>query len=1074
MGLGINRYSNFNPVDYSDIPIFQPDFNALDSMLANQQSLYDKGMEASELPIDAYGEIDKERASQIRLDRDKMATSVADIYATKGISAGNKAMKLLEKTVKNDYLDPNSHVYNIQENAKNIRTQLEKIDAWETSSDMKKNMMDMTINEWKGSVKEDGSINTFTPEQLSEYVDPAEAAINYAKEIKPTELESITGLKGISYNGNEFIYYDEEGKKTISSNDVAKRILPFLKNNPKINAFLTQKITLDKYSQGVTKNNFNDYKTSSNQSLLDTIQSIDNMSDKEFNALYPNMTKEPIKLMLKDNLINDNSFDDHISSEIDKELSGVSAMTGDLTQQYIKNVTRVFLNPNSNFNRPTETTTKPAGKTFEETLAEARKVNLQVTNNLVEAKITDVNKETQPLSSNFLKANGATKEQINTLENPDLFASSVRSKINKITTTAVNNTVIETMNDFLKEEGYTPIDNVAGKSLVSIEQIKDENGNEIANLNLNYSELSKYIDERVNKVGINSDEGKALKSAFANIITKEQTLLSDNITQLKELNFQQEVIDEFDDEWTEYLSAEKKSEFKKKAYETAKANLKNPPQHGVIGGGSKPSKEPDPVAVDRIYQNILKNEKQKQWNESLKKYNDVVSFNEPIISISSLYETGINAQDGLVINQTKDALFNILSTALYNDRPIYNYTDGTDLSQIKRSNIFYPNTAKEKLDNKVGNILSAEGMANQKVELTMSQRPGEDNNYKMYAVYTLQNVNEEGKVVDKSVAGAKVEKGGLTKVMVELDDNFVKTYLANVSGLDTFLELSETQRIEQGLDDDAKYTNDINGIKVSATRNLEDGKDNLIFQAKVNGVNIGAKSAFDLQQVEKDIKFIDEITRQAILTGANKEEVSNALASIMQSKSNWKLSTEQAKVISDTLYDKHEKGDDNNIFLSPNSNFSNEDLKRGFKASEGGTGKSNSQSDASGTYQFNLDQFPNAYKYLQNNYNVQSIDEANKLLNTNESANEKLMDYSLGLYRNEATTILKNTGYNLEPNQIIPLIHYLGGPRTTVFLQHLKDNGYNYAVQEVEREWKVQGVNNMPIKDYIKKFKDAI
>lgn len=363
--MAINRFMQATPLDFSQTPIYEPNWDFINETLAAQQQFYDTGQAASQLPIDAFGQEDITKASELTDYRQSMMEKIADVYATKGVNAGNKALKALTNQIQRDHTNPNSLVYRMQENAKTAREYLAKVDEWDVPAEYREKMKSFATDSWKGTLGEDGNLRSFNKPALSKYVSIVDRAMAFGKELSPQELESYN-----IYIDQTGTYWDKERTRKLSRAEIVAAVMPGLKEDQELNSWLTTSNTLDLYSSGLNKDNWQEEVDKHNMLIQEKLDDLYNTTDEELLAEFPNEkpaeARRAMELKYKEQLKNYNSYEELILDKNKEDIERAANVAGGIYSIDDRFLVRSAINENVE--------SKASGKSSKDLLEAERQV----------------------------------------------------------------------------------------------------------------------------------------------------------------------------------------------------------------------------------------------------------------------------------------------------------------------------------------------------------------------------------------------------------------------------------------------------------------------------------------------------------------------------------------------------------------------------------------------------------------------------------------------------------------------------------------------------------------------------
>lgn len=256
-----NRYSNFQSYT-QDRTGWSPDWDAVDQLLGQQQQLYDVGMSFQDMEIQGHSK-DQKRIQEIYQNREDTADHIADVYAKKGIHAGNKMLNEYARTIQKQYRDPSSEIYMIQSNLAKKQAAFKEIDDSDIPQDYKTirkaHLEQGFTGTHTGEVDDYGKpiFNSYGSADVPEYVDIPKMAMDFAKD-HPTHKDAWDNITWVDESGKGVNdprmghYIVEKSGKTekLSAEELMREIAPLIKADQKAQAWLNFQTEMDLFAQG--------------------------------------------------------------------------------------------------------------------------------------------------------------------------------------------------------------------------------------------------------------------------------------------------------------------------------------------------------------------------------------------------------------------------------------------------------------------------------------------------------------------------------------------------------------------------------------------------------------------------------------------------------------------------------------------------------------------------------------------------------------------------------------------------------------------------------------------------------
>lgn len=292
-----NVYDQYQAADFSDVPIYQPDWELVESVLEKKQQFYDDATKITDMPINAFSDPDREYAAQLQAERQAKVDEVTNTYIKQGTAAGDRAMKELARSIQTSYTDVNSDVYKLNESAINQIQQEALINQWEGPADPYKNMLmqelrehtTFTINEETG----EKVFNRYSNIAPTKYLNRTQVALEYAKSLTPEKLAEYGMVKS-----DKAGYYEDKITKTIlTPAQIVERLGPLLVGDRDLMASEKFIFALETSRwNGITEDNYKESIKEFNNTIDEQIFEIQGMTEDEVIENFPEAVAEGFSL----------------------------------------------------------------------------------------------------------------------------------------------------------------------------------------------------------------------------------------------------------------------------------------------------------------------------------------------------------------------------------------------------------------------------------------------------------------------------------------------------------------------------------------------------------------------------------------------------------------------------------------------------------------------------------------------------------------------------------------------------------------------------------------------------------
>jgi hypothetical protein len=282
--MGSNRYTQLAPTEFN-APLFQPNWEGLDTALQTQQQMYDitKGLD-EKVPkhLQAHAEDAMRYKQSVSAEIDK----VAEAYRTQDLATANKTRNELLRKVGKDWM-PGGEAYALEDAYNTVQSLVGKYDELYKDDPSYMNevaQMDITsqIKKWDYDPKT-GKYSKVSDPMYGEYINIQKEAHEFFKGMVPDGAEEVT------QNGHA---YWKVGEKLISKESVREAMQNFLSQER-----YKQQLTTEKYKKFGHKTVPQELLTSqteqARQAALDNVDNteadiltkVDNMSVEDKKAL---------------------------------------------------------------------------------------------------------------------------------------------------------------------------------------------------------------------------------------------------------------------------------------------------------------------------------------------------------------------------------------------------------------------------------------------------------------------------------------------------------------------------------------------------------------------------------------------------------------------------------------------------------------------------------------------------------------------------------------------------------------------------------------------------------------------
>lgn len=1088
----INKYSTFEAVDFDNIELFQPDWQAIDGMLSEQQNTYDAAKAINDLPIDAYGDVDKKRASTILSARDEWMDEISNIFATKGINAGNKALKQMTRQIEKEYTDPNSLVNRIQSNATTLRDSITKVDNWDAPSSVKDSMRKFIDETWQGTLKQDGTYNSYTPEALPEYQDYGRRALELVEKMHPTVLKNF-GL----YRDETGIYSIENDSKILSDQEIARKIAPALIADPKIYDYMFQVEKLKAYENGITKDNFNEDINQYNNNLQEQIDALSKGNAEE----------KLIAIGLKGLKINDKDYNSYIKRNILETITQTSKNAGDIGEIYEYGRRREQiskLKDVDNITPPNEESTDEEINPLPSQLLLETSIVSKVGNMFKELNVDDVNlKDYKDLSTQAysnLKRDLETGAYLNEEWEEVLKASGIATSdgpINPISWEQIdhnNDGIFDAVGINLSEEAFYETMERYGIEKTKADSYYDKITNSyLPQMNQELS-MAYNMDNHLKKFNKQfNEEWKVLEKDHKLLdgelfkIDGENIKIKNNQKNYLDL---QEALENAEKNLTTWSDREairvlyrtmSDTEYNKKLKEHQEEKRKieerlNKTQEEI----NKSKLQIESITAESKEKQKSKLE-QKLWKDYKKIQDQEFYTNGHLISLD-VYANSGKPMDANRVNLLKKTALNQALQYLTSDTDDIFFYHGTD-REFKRKSGFFGQKTNEKKVLEEDLLKAINSPDSQSINLKIDQRPtGEFDLY-----YVIDLTTGTGENLEPTDFARKKSPG--TTIMVGIPES-QRQELKNMTGVDFGGDLINVNKVERALDQDGNFVTSekLNNsefiFEVERTYLPDKGKPQFTTkiglpneQGVIEYVELGVNSSYDAGYLYSKLDSFENSARVAKSRGRDVEEFGELLSlSLKNSRIN--MNENSAKRFANMLYESItfepylKQPIDPDTYLNALSGVE----------SSFGKWKDTDKSNAVGEWHviLNNERSGNAMNYADIAHSViypgkpipavhtdEELEKMREKIKTDSNIDRAVMKKIYQDQLTEANSLIKNTGSMLDPSQVAPLIHFLGYPNALQFLEDYENYGIDVAQERYDARNNQDRSKNKSVQQYM-------
>lgn len=179
--MAVNRFMQFDPVSFENIPIYKPNFELLQQNIQNAQNIWDQGQEFRNL-VPQYADELKGATDSYMQGVNATIDQMAKIYKDQGVQAGNRAFRDMARNFKRDWA-PGGTAYEIQESSRryeaqrnNIMQQIAKNPQYAARGQNELNKLQKEFSEFaqNGFRGPNGEIGRYNPSSPRSYYDQAQ------------------------------------------------------------------------------------------------------------------------------------------------------------------------------------------------------------------------------------------------------------------------------------------------------------------------------------------------------------------------------------------------------------------------------------------------------------------------------------------------------------------------------------------------------------------------------------------------------------------------------------------------------------------------------------------------------------------------------------------------------------------------------------------------------------------------------------------------------------------------------------------------------------------------------------
>lgn len=231
--MALNRFSKITPVDFSNIPLYELDYENLSSMLQNQQNMYDTAQAlADTVPEHRQADVGAVKAYSDSLNQQMEQAS--QTFVDQGIGAGNRQLSNLIRQVRKDF-SPGGFAYEAKMNYANESKQREAILNSKLTAPQKEKLLanlgsmspTTTVDPETGQYNfGDFGYNRFNNFAIPDYVGVTDKLFGYAKQIiAETFGEQGDYEKVVDPDTKMVSYQSTTNKNVVLTQDEIKNVL---------------------------------------------------------------------------------------------------------------------------------------------------------------------------------------------------------------------------------------------------------------------------------------------------------------------------------------------------------------------------------------------------------------------------------------------------------------------------------------------------------------------------------------------------------------------------------------------------------------------------------------------------------------------------------------------------------------------------------------------------------------------------------------------------------------------------------------------------------------------------------
>lgn len=244
--MGISRFEQFAPVDFSEMPISAPDVAMIDSMLGQFQGEYDQGVSKfSEANFKNLG-ADAITAQQLRQAQNQMVDDISDKYV-KGVGEGRQAMSQGLRDLTRDYKEGGQR-YAINKNYESFMAQRDELQKRVGKGEEAGGITQKQMEAWeqytlgnfgqKGGTKADeyGIWGSIAMDDVAKHVNGNLRALELGKGWIADKMETGSWFK----KNDELYKKTVKGEEKVTFDEMMDELVPSLYQDSELMNYLTQ------------------------------------------------------------------------------------------------------------------------------------------------------------------------------------------------------------------------------------------------------------------------------------------------------------------------------------------------------------------------------------------------------------------------------------------------------------------------------------------------------------------------------------------------------------------------------------------------------------------------------------------------------------------------------------------------------------------------------------------------------------------------------------------------------------------------------------------------------------------